>query len=73
MSNAHQLRNRATRFLAMAYKARKERHLDYAERFTQRASEILDRSTALERLGTQSGEKIAAHSEPKADCHRSRR
>jgi hypothetical protein len=59
------LRNRATRLLAMAYKARKEGHLDYADRFTQRASEILDRSTALERLGTQSGEKIAAHSEPK--------
>ena len=50
---AHQLRNRATRLLAMAYKARKEGHLDFADRFTQRASEILDQSTALERLGTQ--------------------
>jgi len=68
-----QLQNRAARLLAMAHKAREEGHLDYAERFTQRASEILDRSTALERLGTQSGEKIAVHSEPKAYRHRSRR
>ena len=67
MSTAHQLRNRATRLLAMAYKARKQGRLDYAEHFTQRASEILERSTALERLGTQSGEKIAGHSEPKTD------
>ena len=40
MPTAHQLRNRATCLLAMAYKARKEGHLDYAERFTQRASEF---------------------------------
>ena len=64
MSTGHQLRNRATRLLAMAHKARKEGHLDYAEHFTQRASEILDRSTALERLGTQGSEKVA-HFEPK--------
>ena len=60
MPTAHQLRNRATRLLAMAYKARKEGHLDYAERFTQRASEILDQSTALERLGTQRGRPRSA-------------
>jgi hypothetical protein len=58
MWDAHQLRNRATCLLAMAYKARKEGHLDCAERFTQRASEILDHPTALERLGTQSGESV---------------
>jgi hypothetical protein len=57
MWDAHQLQNRATTLLAMAYKARKEGHLDCAERFTQRASEILDQPTALERLGTQSGER----------------
>jgi hypothetical protein len=51
----------------MAYKARKEGHLDYADRFTQRASEIVDRSTALERLGTQSGAKVTEQPEPKAD------
>jgi hypothetical protein len=53
MSDEHQLRNRATRLLAMAYNARKESHLDCAERLTQRASEILNHPTTLERLGTQ--------------------
>ena len=53
MSNQDQLRNRSSRLLAMAINARNEGHLDYAERFTQRASEILNHSTALERLGTQ--------------------
>jgi hypothetical protein len=55
MSNQDQLRNRAAHLLAMALKAREEGHLDYAEHFTQRASEILNQSTALERLGTQGG------------------
>jgi hypothetical protein len=45
-----QLQNRAARLLAMALKAREEGHLDSAERFTQRASEILDQPSALERL-----------------------
>ena len=48
------LRDRAERLLAMARKAREEGHLDYAERFTQRAFEILGQPTVLERLGTQS-------------------
>jgi hypothetical protein len=65
MCDAHQLRNRATRLLAMAYKAGKEGHLDCAERFTQRASEILDQPTALERLGTQGGERVTEHPEPR--------
>jgi len=51
----------------MALKAREEGHLDSAERFTQRASEILDHPSALERLGTQSGEKVIEHPEPKTD------
>jgi hypothetical protein len=42
MSDQDQLRTRAERLLAMARKAREEGHLDCAERFTQRASEILD-------------------------------
>ena len=73
MSDQDQLRNRAARLLAMALKAREEGHLDYAERFTQRASEILDLPTALERLGTQSGDKATDRPEPNADLHRSRR
>jgi hypothetical protein len=71
MSDHDQLRNRAARLLTMALKARKEGHLDYAERFTQRASEILEQPTALERLGTQSGEKATEPPEPNADRSRS--
>ena len=55
MSNQDQLQNRAAHLLAMALKAREEGHLDSAERFTQRAAEILDQPSALERLGTQGG------------------
>jgi hypothetical protein len=36
----------------MAINARNEGHPDYAQRFMQRASEILNHPTALERLGT---------------------
>ena len=65
MSNQDQLRSRAARLLAMALKAREEGHLDYAEHLTQRASEILAQPTALERLGTQSGEKVTE--QPRAE------
>jgi hypothetical protein len=58
MPMSDQQRNRAARLLAMAINARREGHFDYAERFTQRASEILNHPTALEGLGTQGGEKI---------------
>jgi hypothetical protein len=53
MSDQDQLRNRSARLVAMAVNARNEGHLDYAQRFMQRASEILNHPTALERLGTQ--------------------
>jgi hypothetical protein len=53
MSDQDQLRNRSARLVAMAVNARSEGHLDYAQRFMQRASEILNHPTALERLGTQ--------------------
>ena len=42
----------------MAYKAGKDGHLDRAERFTQRASEILDQPTALERLGASTAKLL---------------
>jgi hypothetical protein len=67
MSDPDQLQMRAARLLAIALKAREEGHLDFAERFTQRASEILDHPTALERLGTKSGEKVKDHPEPDKD------
>jgi hypothetical protein len=47
MSDQDQLRNRSERLLAMALKAREDGHLDYADRLTQRAAEILEPSTAL--------------------------
>ena len=53
MSDQDQSRNRSARLVAMAVNARNEGHLDYAQRFMQRASEILNHPTALERLGTQ--------------------
>jgi hypothetical protein len=52
MSDKDQLRNRSARLVAMAVNARNEGHSDYAQRFMQRASEILSYPTALERLGT---------------------
>jgi hypothetical protein len=65
MSDQDQLQIRAARLLAMALKAREESDIDSADRFTQRATEILDHPTAFERFGTQSGEKRAGHSEPR--------
>jgi hypothetical protein len=71
MTDQDQLRGRAARLLAIAHKAREQGHLDNAERFTQRAAEILEPSTASERLGTQSYKTDT--SEPKADRNRHRR
>ena len=70
MRDQDQLRGRVARLLTMANEAREQGHLDYAERFTQRAAEILEPSTALERLGTQSYKTDT--SEPKADRNRRR-
>jgi rubrerythrin len=67
MSDQDQSQIRAARLLAMALKAREEGHIDVADRFTQRAAEILEHPTALERLGTQSGEKVIGHPQPKTD------
>jgi hypothetical protein len=63
MRDQDPLRGRVARLLTMANEAREQGHLDYAERFTQRAAEILEPSTALERLGTQSGKRVAEHPE----------
>ena len=58
MSDQSQSLKRAAHLFALSLKAREEGHLDYAERLTQRASEILNHPTALERLGTQNGQRI---------------
>jgi hypothetical protein len=70
MSDQDQLQMRAARLLAMALKAREEGHFEYAERCTQKAAEILDHPTALERLGTESRENVTGHPDPKTDCEK---
>jgi hypothetical protein len=57
MSDQSQSLKRAAHLFALSLKAREEGHLDYAERLTQRASEILNQHTALERFGTQCCQK----------------
>ena len=58
MSDQDQLRNRATRLAhTPAVQARRKGHRDYAQRFAQRASEILEQPTALERFDIQCCQK----------------
>jgi hypothetical protein len=49
MSDADQLRDRATRLLALALKARDDGHPQYADELTQLASEAFDQATDMER------------------------
>jgi hypothetical protein len=49
MSDADQLRNRATRLLALALKARDDGHPQYADELTQFASEAFEQATDMER------------------------
>jgi hypothetical protein len=49
MSDADQLRDRATRLLALALKARDNGHPQYADELTQLASEAFDQATDMER------------------------
>jgi hypothetical protein len=49
MSDADQLRERATRLLALALKARDDGHPQYADELTQLASEAFDQVTDMER------------------------
>ena len=49
MSDAEQLRDRATRLLALALKARDNGHRQYADELTQLASEAFDQATDMER------------------------
>jgi hypothetical protein len=48
MSDADQLRDRATRLLALALKARDNGHPQYAHELTQLASEAFDQATDME-------------------------
>ena len=49
MSDAEQLRDRATRLLALARKARDNELREYADELTQFASEAFDQATDMER------------------------
>jgi cellobiose-specific phosphotransferase system component IIA len=49
MSDADQLRDRATRLLALALKARDNGHFEYADELTQLASEAFDQAADMER------------------------
>jgi hypothetical protein len=48
MPDSEQLRQRATRLLAMALKARDGGQQDLADRLTEQASELFDEASALE-------------------------
>jgi hypothetical protein len=49
VSDSDKLRDRATRLLALALKARDDRHPQYADELTQLASEAFDQATDMER------------------------
>lgn len=48
MTDAERLRDRATRLLALALKAREEGRQEHADELTQLASEALDQATEIE-------------------------
>ena len=48
MPDSEQLRQRATRFLAMALKARDSGQHDFADRLTKQASELFDEASGHE-------------------------
>jgi hypothetical protein len=54
MSDADQLRDRATRLLALALKARDDGHSHCADELTQLASEAFDQATDMERRSPNS-------------------
>ena len=58
MSDADQLRNRATRLLALALKARDNRLSEYADELTQSASEAFEQAAGLERRLVSSIQKL---------------
>ena len=49
MADSDQLRDRATRLLALALKARDNGHPQYADELTQLASEAFEQATDMER------------------------
>jgi hypothetical protein len=56
MSDANQVRNRATRLLALALKARDNGLSEYADELTQLATEAFDHAADMERRSTRPNE-----------------
>ena len=53
MPNADQMRKHASRLLAMALNARDNGQIEYAERLTEQAADVLDAATAAEAFTAQ--------------------
>jgi hypothetical protein len=53
MANTDQLRDRASRLLAMALSAREKGQAEYADRLTEQAADFLDAAKAAESAAAQ--------------------
>ena len=53
MANTDQLRDRASRLLAMAISAREKGQAEYADRLTEQATDFLDAAKAAELVAAQ--------------------
>jgi hypothetical protein len=53
MANTDQLRDRASRLLAMAISAREKGQAEYADRLTEQATDFLDAAKAAESVAAQ--------------------
>jgi hypothetical protein len=61
MENTDQLRDRASRLLAMAISAREKGQPEYADRLTEQATDFLDAAKAVESVAAQQQQ----HPQPK--------
>jgi hypothetical protein len=56
VANSYQMRERASRLFAMALNARDKGQIEYADKLTKQAADILDEATAAETSSTQNPE-----------------
>jgi cellobiose-specific phosphotransferase system component IIA len=57
MANADQMRDRASRLLAMALSARDKGQIEYADKLAKQASDVLDEATKTQALAIQPAEE----------------
>jgi cellobiose-specific phosphotransferase system component IIA len=57
MANADQMRDRASRLLAMALSARDKGQIEYADKLTKQASDVLDEATKAQAPAIQPAEE----------------